>query len=201
MVTTNLIPWLMAAALAAPVAAQAASTNVEDLQSGTYVIDKQHSFVTTRVTHMGVSIYVARFNRFDATMTYDKGKQTASLQASVDAGSMDVGADYSGRFAEEFLAASKFPKITFASTSAASTAPGKGTITGNLTLRGVTKPVTWDVTFNGTGKSPLPPMNTIAGFTARTTIKRSDFGSDFMSNGGVVADEVTITVDGEFDRR
>ena len=110
---------LMALILALPVAAAAApSHDVADLGGGSYALDKQHASVTAKVMHMGVSIYTARFNTFDGSFTYDPARpEAARVQASVDAGSMDVGADYSGKFAEEFLAASKYPKITFVSTA------------------------------------------------------------------------------------
>jgi len=194
----------IAAALAlafTPGLALAASQNVADLGGGTYAIDKQHSFLTTRVQHLGVSFYIARFNGVDGTFTYDPARPEASrVQASVDATSMDVGADYSAKFAEEFLAADKFPKITFTATAIQKGPGNTGTMTGDLTLRGVTKPVTFNVTFNGAGRSPLPPFRSIAGFTATTTIKRSDFGSDFLNNG-IVGDDVTITLEAEFDRK
>ena len=70
----------------------------------------------------------------------------------------------------------------------------------DLTLHGVTKPVTFNVTFVGTGRSPLPPFKVAAGFTATTTIKRSDFGSDFLNNG-IVGDDVSLTIEAEFDRK
>jgi polyisoprenoid-binding protein YceI len=196
-----LVLCVIAASGAAPGAAMAASKDVADLGSGSYVIDPRHASVTAKVLHMGVSLYVMRFNTFDGSFNYDKAQpQDASVQASVDAGSLDVGADYSAKFAEEFLAASKFPKMTFVSTEIHPGAGNQGTMTGNLTLRGVTKPVTFDVTFNGAGKQPLPPFRSIAGFTAVTTIKRSDFGSDFLNNG-IVGDDVTITIEAEFDRK
>lgn len=184
-----------------PGLALAASQNVADLGGGSYAIDKQHSFLTTRVQHLGVSFYVARFNGLDGSFTYDPNRpEAARVQASVDATSMDVGADYSAKFAQEFLAADKFPKITFSSTAIQRGVGNSGTMTGDLTLRGVTRPVTFNVTFNGAGRSPLPPFKSIAGFTAVTTIKRSDFGSDFLNNG-IVGDDVTITVEAEFDRK
>ncbi len=64
----------------------------------------------------------------------------------------------------------------------------------------MTKPVSFNVTFVGAGKSPLPPFHTIAGFTATTSIKRSDFGSDFLNNG-LVGDDVSLTIEAEFDRK
>lgn len=196
----------LAAAFAAPLSAPslawaAPSHEVADLGGGSYALDKQHASVIAKVSHLGVSIYTARFNVFDGTFTYDPNRvENTRVQASVDAGSMDVGADYSAKFAEEFLDAPKFPKITFVSTSVQKGQGNSGTMTGDLTFHGVTKPVTFNVTFNGAGKSPLPPFRTIAGFTATTTIKRSDFGSDFLNNG-LVGDDVSLTIEGEFDRK
>lgn len=194
----------IAAALALaclPGLALAASQNVADLGGGTYAIDKQHSFLTTRVLHLGVSYYVARFNGIDGTFSYDPARpEAARVNASVDATSMDVGADYSSKFAQEFLAADKFAKITFTSTAIQKGPGNTGTMTGDLTLRGVTRPVTFNVTFNGAGRSPLPPFKFAAGFTATTTIKRSDFGSDFLNNG-IVGDDVAVTLEAEFDRK
>lgn len=193
---------LMALLIALPVGAAAApSHDVADLGGGSYVLDRQHASVTAKVMHLGVSIYTARFNSFDGTFTYDPARpEAARVQASVDATSMDVGADYSGKFAEEFLAASKYPKITFVSTAIQKGPGNTGTMTGDLTLHGVTKPVTFNVTFVGTGRSPLPPFKVAAGFTATTTIKRSDFGSDFLNNG-IVGDDVSLTIEAEFDRK
>lgn len=192
---------ILALGLAAPLSVGAASHEVSAMQGGTYALDKQHASVTARVLHLGVSYYVVRFNVMDATFTYDPAHpEASSVQASVDAASMDVGADYSAKFADEFLAATKFPKITFVSTAIQPGAGNTGTMTGNLTLHGVTKPVTFDVTFDGAGKSPLPPFRTIVGMTATTKIKRSDFGSDMFQNG-IVGDEVTLTIEAEFDKK
>jgi polyisoprenoid-binding protein YceI len=188
--------------LAAPMGVAAApSHDVADLGGGSYAIDKQHASVVAKVMHLGVSIYTARFDSFDGSFNYDPGHpENARVQASVDATSMDVGADYSSKFAEEFLGADKFPKITFTSTAIQKGPGNTGTMTGDLTLKGVTKPVTFTVTFVGAGRSPLPPFRSIAGFTATTTIKRSDFGSDFLNNG-LVGDDVALTIEAEFDRK
>lgn len=191
-----------AAAVSMPFGVTAApSHDVADLGGGSYAIDKQHASVIAKVMHLGVSVYTARFNSFDGSFSYDPAHpEAARVQASVDAGSMDVGADYSAKFADEFLGATKFPKITFASTAVQKGAGNTGTMTGDLTLHGVTKPVSFNVTFVGAGRSPLPPFRSIAGFTATTTIKRSDFGSDFLNNG-IVGDDVSLTIEAEFDRK
>ncbi len=198
----NFAVLALAALVGLPLRALAApSHEVADLGGGSYAIDKQHASVIAKVMHLGVSIYTTRFDSFDGTFTYDPAHpENARVQASVDAASLDVGADYSAKFADEFLAATKFPKITFTSTSIQKGAGNTGTMTGDLTLRGVTKPVIFNVTFNGAGRSPLPPFRSIVGFTATTTIKRSDFGSDFLNNG-IVGDDVSLTIEAEFDRK
>ena len=74
-------------------------------------------------------------------------------------------------------------------------------MTGDLTLMGVTKPVTFDVTFVGTGHEPLPlPFGqSAAGFTAVAKIRRSDFGSTYLNN--LIGDEVTLEINAEFDKK
>lgn len=197
----SLIALLALLSAGAPAAALAASSDVADLKGGTYVLDRKHANVSAKVVHFGASLFVVRFNTMEGTFTYDPAHPEATkVDASVDTGSLDVAADYSAKFAEEFLNAPKFPKMTFTSTEVRKGPGNTGTMTGNLTLRGVTKPVTFDVAFVGVGKSPLPPFGTVAGFTATTRIKRSDFGSDFLNNG-IVGDDVAITIEAEFDRK
>jgi polyisoprenoid-binding protein YceI len=151
---------------------------------------------------MGVSLYTLRFDTFDASFDYDPAHPEATkVQASVDPASLDNGADYGKKFAEEFLQASKFPTATFVSTAINPGTGGQGTMTGDLTLMGVTRPVTFNVTLIGIGHEPLPlPLGqTAAGFEAVTTIKRSEFGSDLLLN--LVGDDVTLQIEGEFDRK
>jgi polyisoprenoid-binding protein YceI len=193
---------IAAIAVLAPLAASAASTNVADLKGGHYVLDPKHSTVIARVLHMGVSIYTLRFDTVSATMDYDgQHPESAKVEASVDPTSLDVNADYSKTFAEQFLTVSKFPKATFVSTQIQKGDGGQGTMTGDLTLMGVTKPVTFDVTFIGTGHEPVPlPFGlSAAGFSAVGKIKRSDFGSTYLNN--LVGDEVTLEINAEFDKK
>ena len=193
------LPWLVAGALAGPVVAVAASQNPTDLPPGAYALDKKHASVTAKVLQMGVSMYTMRFNTLDAGFTYDPAHPAdAKVKASVDATSMDVGAPYARKFADEFLDATNHPAITFVSTAITPSPDGRtGTMTGDLTLRGVTHPETFNVTFIGVGHGLFG--GTITGFSAVTTIKRSDFGSTFLLN--LVGDDVTIDVEAEFDRK
>ena len=143
-------------ALAVPLMA-AAPVSVSDLQGGHYVLDPHHASLIVRVSHMGVSLYTVRFDTLDASLDYDAAHpERTRVSASVDPTSLDVNADYSHTFAEEFLQVSKFPKATFVSTSIQPGVGNSGTMTGDLTLMGVTKPVTFNVTLVGTGHEPLP---------------------------------------------
>ena len=195
----SLILGLGALALAPAPGFAAVSADPSDMPGGTWALDRQHASVSFRVQHMGVSFYVARFNQMDATLTWDPRNPTASrLTASVDVTTMDVGADYSRRFADQFLDAGHFPRATFTSTALTRSGPNRGQMTGDLTLRGQTRPVTFDVAFNGVGPG-LIPLTARAGFTATGSIRRSDFGSTFLQN--IVADDVAVAIEAEFARR
>ncbi len=196
---------LFAVTLAAAPAGWAIGPSTADpakLAAGDWVLDKHHSSVTARVLHMGYSHYTLRFTSFDASFTYDpKTPQTAKVTASVDAASLDTGvASYDTEFADKFLNAGKAPKITFVSTAILRGRDNHGTMTGDLTLRGVTKPVTFDVVFYGTGPD-LNPLVKRAGFGAHTTLKRSDFGSTYLANPAIVGDEIEIVIEAEFTRK
>ena len=178
------------------------STDPAALAGGTWALDKDHSSITVRVAHMGYSHYTLRFTRFTAGFTYDpKAPESAQVQASAEAASLDTGTPaYDKEFASEFLNAGKAPTITFTSTAIHRGEGNHGTMTGDLTLRGVTKPVTFDVTFVGTGGG-LNPLEKRAGFSARATFRRSDFGSTFLLNPPIVGDEVEIIIEAEFVRK
>ena len=93
--------------------------------------------------------------------------------------------------------AAKFPQATFVSTAVQRTGPTAGKMTGDLTIHGVTKSVTFDVTFNGGAPSPMGPAYYL-GFHATATIKRSDFGLDKMVWNSFVGDDVKLTIEALF---
>jgi len=193
---------LAALALAIPLAATAATPGAPDFPAGHYVLDPRHASLIARVEHMGVSLYTLRFDTLDASFDYNPARPEATrLTASVDPTSLDVNADYGKQFAEEFLSVSKFSKATFVATSMQRTADGQGTMTGDLTLMGVTKPVTFNVTLVGAGHEvlPIPFGREAAGFEATATIKRSDFGSTYLNN--LVGDDVTLQIEAEFEKK
>lgn len=181
--------------------------------AGTYVLDPTHASLTWKISHFGLSNYTARFTKLSATMHFDPDNLAAStLDVTVDAASVET--DYPADFkaghpdspydtfdqeiseGEEFFDSGNFPAITFKSTGMTQTGPSTGTVTGDLTFRGVTKPVTLDVVYNGTATFPWAPDAPRLGFSATGTIKRSDFGLDFMVPQ--LGDDVELLIEAEF---
>lgn len=184
----------------AEAAPKPASTDPGDAPAGLYVLDKTHASLTAHVSHMGLSSYTMRFDGVDAQFNYDPANPEASqIVATVDANSMDVGAAKLERgFARTFLDADNHPKITFSSTRIQRDGV-HGTVTGDLTLRGVTWPVTLAVTFNGCGPGFMGLGGYRMGFSATSDIKRSDFGSKQWAS--VVGDDVHLIIEAEFVRK
>lgn len=192
------------AALAAP---GVSSVKPADLPAGHYVLDKTHASVVAKIKHMGFSNYQFRFTKVDADFTYDpKAPEASKINVTIDPASVDTatGADAFGlKFNKElagdgWLEANKYQTVTFVSTAVNVGDGQHGTVTGDLTLHGVTKPVTLDVTFNGVG-SGMIPLQTRTGFSALTTIKRSDFGvSKYVP---LIGDEVTLSIEVEFEKK
>lgn len=190
------------AALAAP---GVSSTKPADVPAGRYVLDKTHASVVGKIKHMGFSNYQFRFTKVDAEFSYDpKAPQDTKINVTVDPASIDTGTDAFGlKFNKElagdgWLEANKFPTATFVSTKVEPGAGQTGKVYGDFTLRGVTKPIVLDVTFNGVG-SGFVPGSVKTGFSASTTIKRSDFGvSKYIP---MVGDEVALSIEVEFDKK
>jgi polyisoprenoid-binding protein YceI len=191
---------LAGAVLAQPAAMPGPSMSPADLPAGHYVSDEHHTAMIFRVHHMGMTYSTFRMNGVKASFDYDPASPTASkVTASMDANGFDQGdPKISAQFAKEFLGADKTPMITFASTSIKAGAGNKGTMTGDLTLLGVTKPVTLDVTFDGSRPASNfgPPR---AGFSAHGTVTRSNFGPLAMP-AAMVGDDVDVTLEIEFTK-
>lgn len=195
---------LVASLLAAPLVAQAQGVSHDPKASpaGEYVIDKSHARVQWRISHMGFSYYVGWFSGFDATLAYNPADLAATkLTASVEtASATTLNPKLDGEIASEmFLNAAKTPQITFVSTSIEQTGDMTGKVTGDLTMNGVTKPATLEVTFIGGAESPMKKTHVI-GFNAVGVVKRSEFGVTQYIDFGL-GDEVTIQIDAEFDKK
>ncbi|MEJ0009816.1 MAG: YceI family protein [Alphaproteobacteria bacterium] len=153
------LPLAAAALIAFGASAQdfkytAPATSLAGVPSGTYELDKNHASILFSYLHMGFSHPVSRFKHFDATLKFDATHPEASkIDVTINPGSVDSGSEaMDTKFAsKELFDIAQFPSATFTSTRIVQTSPTTGKLTGELTLHGVTKPVTLDVTFNGAG--------------------------------------------------
>ena len=187
----------LAVLLAPPVEAQETSRAASDVRPGTYVTDPGHTKITWSLTHFGFSTYVGQFSKVAATLKLDpKAPQSADLQVTIDTasvGTLNPALDTHLK-APDFLDVAKFPQASFKSTAVKVTGERTADVTGDLTLHGVTKPVTLQVTFIQGGQNPLDKKYSL-GFQARTVIKRSEFGVKAYSPA--VGEEVTLQIDTE----
>jgi len=182
---------LTALALALPLAATYAQA-----QSSTWKADSAHSEVDFTIKHLGISNVHGRFGKTEATIVYDEKDITKStVNATIDVAGVDTGeAPRDGHLkTDSFFDVAKYPTATFVSTGVAKGGSGL-TVTGNLTLHGVTKPVTLDV------EGPTAPVTGMdkkphAGFSATTTIHRTDFNIGGSFPAAVLGDDIKITID------
>ena len=168
------------------------------VHSGSYVLDPAHGKITWSVDHMGFSTYVGQFTKVAATLDLDVRNPSASrLAASIDTGSVGTLNDQldSHLKTADFLDTANFPKARFTATAIRMIDRDSAAITGDLTLRGVTKPVTIEADFNQAGINPVDKQYTL-GFDGEATIKRSDFGINYGLP--VLGDQVTLNLEAEF---
>jgi polyisoprenoid-binding protein YceI len=186
--------------LSAPALANPSTQDPAKVPAGSYVLDKRHASLTVRIVHMGFSHYTMRFNGLDGSFTYDPANwQATKATFTVDPKSVDTNDAAFNKQIAGYFEADKYPTISFVSTNIQGQ-DGKGTMTGDLTFHGVTKPVTLDVTFAGAGHG-VAPIGTRLGFSGSTQIKRSDFGlSNFVLNQ-FTGDEVDVIFEVEFEKQ
>lgn len=187
--------------LAAPALAQT-SADPKQAPTGSYSMDVRHTQVLFAIPHLGITDYYGRFDKATGNLNFNSGTpEKSSVSVTIDMTSIDTP---SHELIGELMGASvfntaAFPTATFKSTAVTRTGPGSGTITGDLTLHGVTRPVTLDATFGGLTTDPFSGADDI-GFRATTALKRTDFGITGMVWEGVVGDEVKLTIEAMFQR-
>lgn len=166
-------------------------------------IDPTHSEIAFKVKHMMFTNVTGKFQKFTAEATTEGDHfENASFEFSADIDSVATGnADRDGHLlSPDFFDAANFPKLTFKSTSFIKKDEGDYILTGDLTIRDVTKPVTLAVDFGGTAKDPWG--NVKAGFSAEGKLNRKDFGLTWnaaLETGGVlVSEEVKLVIDAQF---
>jgi polyisoprenoid-binding protein YceI len=190
---------LSAALLAMPALLHAQATE--------WKIDSAHSSVGFDVSHLGVTTVHGNFTKTEGTVSWDDANVAKStVKATIDVNSLDTGnAARDGHTkSDAFFDAAKFPTITFESTGVQ--ASGKDLkVTGNLTLKGVTKPVTLQVTnISPVVANPMKKGAFVRGLTATTTISRKNFGIAWSGAAaavdGAIGDEIKVTIELELDK-
>lgn len=187
------------------ISAAVALAGAADADAAKYEIDLSHSSIGFKVRHL-LSYTTGEFRAFSGTVEVDpENPGTAEVMAKIDAATIDTGDEDRDEHLrnEDFFDVEKFPEITFESTEITDLSEDgkKGKLTGNLTLHGVTKPVTLDVEWLGTATDPWG--NAKAGAVATTVIDRKEFGivwNKALDAGGyVIGDEVQVEINVELN--
>ena len=161
-----------------------------------YTIDSRHTFPSFEIGHLGMSIQRGRFNRTSGKITVDTAARTGTVDVAIDVASVDTGLEKLEEHvrAEDFLWASAFPTITFKGTQMAFEGDKVKSVAGDLTMRGVTRPVTLTATMFNCGNHPMNKKPMCGGeFVA--TIKRSEWGMKYAIPA--LADEMTLRINVE----
>lgn len=159
----------------------------------TYVLDTSHTFSRFSYSHFGYSTQLSRFDKTSGTVVFDKQARTGAVDVTIDMKSVSTGMPLFNEHIQgpDFLDTAKYPTATFKSTKVTFDGDLPATIDGDLTIKGITKPVTLKVTHFVSKPHPMMKKEAI-GANASTVIKRSDFNlGKYVPN---VGDEVTITV-------
>ena len=160
----------------------------------TYKIDPSHTNVLASWNHFGYSNPSINFGQVDGTLVYDAEQVSASsVQVTLPLTGLSALADqfYDHLTSDKWFDAAKYPAATFKSTRVEAAGEGKLKVTGDLTIKGITKPVVLDVTLNKAGEHPMKKVPAI-GFDATATVKRSDFGVGAYAP--MVSDEVALKI-------
>ena len=174
---------ILAATIAAPALAAPETFNVEPT----------HTFPRFSYNHLGYSVQLSRFDKTSGKVVFDKAAKTGSVDIVINTKSVSTGSDVFNEHiqGEDFLDTAKYPTATFKSTKVVFEGDKPARIEGNLTLKGVTKPVTLTVTSFQTMPHPMVKKDAL-GANAFTTVKRTDF--NMGKNAPYVGDEVRIDI-------
>ncbi len=194
---------IAAAALAAAVAAAPLAPTEARAEPVRYEIDPAHTTIAFLVSHIGYQKVLGQFLEFEGGFVFDEEARTLSdLEVTIEVDSIETHNDDRDDHLEsdDFLAEDEHEAIRFVMTGSEPTGERTGKVTGDLTIRGVTRPVTLDVTWNKSGPYPFGD-NYVTGISARTSFPRSDFGMDYGVANGLVGDEVEVLIELEAIRQ
>ncbi len=188
---------LLAAGALALSSASVFAADLSTIPSGNYAVDPTHAYVNFQYSHLGLSNPVLGFDEFDMNLALDvddPSKSTATMVIKTE--SIITGSEiwHDHITSNKWFDAAGHPEISFASTAVTANDDGSYTMTGDLTIKDVTKPVTLAVTVNGAMEHPMAKKPVI-GISASGTLLRSDWG--LGKNAPFISDEVTLSVTAE----
>lgn len=152
------------------------------LAAAPWTIDKSHASVTFSVDHLGFSLVSGQFREFEAEVDFDpENMEATTVGFTIAAASVDTNWDPRDKHIRgaDFLNVEAHPEISFVSRSVAMTGPDTAEITGDVTIKGVTREEVFTATLRQIGPSPFKPELTIAGFMVEGEIDRTDYGVDY----------------------
>ena len=172
------------------------------IPQSSWAFDQAHSSVNFMVRHMVVSKVRGRFTKWNGTLVMDEMNPAGgAVEVAIEAGSIDTGVEQRDGHLKspDFFDVAKYPTLTFKSTKVEAAGAGALRVTGELTMHGVTRPVVLEVEYSGSAKDPWGGVR--AGFSARVTIDRKDFGltyNQLLETGGVVVGEnIEVAIEAE----
>ncbi|CFX43098.1 YceI-like domain protein [Candidatus Filomicrobium marinum] len=196
-------------ALALLAAASLLQITVTQSRAETFVLDRDHTEVRASWDHLGISRQSANFNDVIGRVEFSPDRpEQSSVDITIKVASISTGVPALDKHLKEttdFFDVNKYPNITFRSRSVAMTSAKSANIEGDLTINGITKPVTLSAVWNFLGEHPLANVNPVykdvqaAGFSARTQILRSEWG--ISRTIPLVSDEIRITIEVEMLKR
>ncbi|MCJ2177933.1 YceI family protein [Novosphingobium album (ex Hu et al. 2023)] len=184
-----------------PLFAQQADTRPAAVQAGDYVLDSSHTLVRFTVDHFGISEFFGTFAGASGTLSLDpKNLASAKLDVSVPVGRVST---TNTTLDEELVSADwfdagKYPAMRFVSTKVVKTGARTADVTGNLTMHGVTRPVTLKATFKAGAINPMNKTYTL-GFNATGMVRRTEFG--VSKYAPLVSDETVIAITAAFEKQ
>ncbi|WP_158937945.1 YceI family protein [Burkholderia sp. S171] len=189
----------MSACTALSVVTHSVSPDEASVPAGRYQLDPHHWNVSFDVDHFKYSRFVMRFDKTTAQLNWNAaGMEQSTVTVDIDATSLDTNVPILNKMVSgpDMLDVERSPVIHFTSTGFKRTADNKGELTGDLTIRGTTRPVTLAVTFNGHAPNPLTKQQTL-GFSADGHFSRAQFGLSTWYPA--VGDDVHVAIQAEFD--
>ena len=183
---------------AGPVAAADAYKAQTDSAAGTYQIDPAHSMAHFTVGHLGVSELEGRFDTISGSFSLDSANSEqarVSVQIPIDSLDTNLAQRNKDLLGPDYFNAKQFPAMSFTGTKLQWRGKNNGQLSGNLTLHGVTKPVTFNLRHIGAGPDPWGGYR--SGYVATAIISRSDFGMNYMLNGISDAIQVQLNIEGK----